>query len=53
MKYVEYHEHEIIDDGWVCVNDKSEFFRIGQNTMTPAKNGRKNDKSGSVNSNSK
>lgn len=21
-----YHEHENIDDGWVCVNDKSEYF---------------------------
>ncbi len=21
-----YHEHEDIDNGWVCVNDKSEYF---------------------------
>lgn len=22
----EYHEHEKIDDGWVCLNDESRYF---------------------------
>lgn len=35
-----YHHHEDIDDGWVCVNDDSEYVENGRSTWTNAMNGR-------------